>query len=120
MSEIAIVTGASRGIGRAIAVRLARDGYRVAINDLPSAKVELEKLRDEITSSGGLASTFYADVSVEDEVEKMVRDVVQALGGLDVVCETCCSVSLHTFIPLFSLVDDRQCWDLHSETFPQE
>ncbi|PPQ81559.1 hypothetical protein CVT25_013402 [Psilocybe cyanescens] len=85
MSEIAIVTGASRGIGRAIAIRLARDGYHVAVNDLPSAKSELEKLRDEITSAGGTASTFFADVSDEEEVEKMVGDVVQALGGLDVM-----------------------------------
>ncbi|KAH9478057.1 Short-chain dehydrogenase [Psilocybe cubensis] len=85
MPEIAIVTGASRGIGRAIAVRLAKDGYHVAVNDLPSSKDELEKLQDEITSSGGTALTFYADVSVEEQVEKMVTDVVQALGGLDVM-----------------------------------
>lgn len=48
----AIVTGASQGIGRAIALRLADDGFDVAINDLSAAKDNLETLRQEIVAKG--------------------------------------------------------------------
>lgn len=85
MTQVALVTGASRGIGKGIAIRLAKDGFHVAINDLPSANSELEQLREEITQSGGTALVVFADVSVESEVEKMILDVVNTLGSLDVV-----------------------------------
>lgn len=86
MSGIALITGASRGIGRAIAIRLAKDGYKIAINDLASSKSELEQVVEEIKNVGSEAEMFFADISVEEEVEKMVAAVVQSMGGLDVVC----------------------------------
>lgn len=81
----ALVTGASRGIGRAIACRLSQDGFTVAINDLPSQKTQLEEVQAFITQQGGKASTFFADVSVENEVIQMIDSVVEQTGGLDVV-----------------------------------
>ena len=73
-------------MGQAIALRLA-DGFGVAINDLPSAKDNLESLSEELTSKG--RRTYYivaADVSVEAEVQSMVSTVVEKLGELNVVC----------------------------------
>ena len=81
----ALVTGASRGIGRGIACRLSRDGFTVAINDLPSQKSQLEELQAHITEQGGKALTVLADVSVKNEVIPMIESVVGQTGGLDVV-----------------------------------
>lgn len=52
MSQIAFVSGAGRGIGRAIAIRLAQDGYDVAINDIPASKIALEETASEIEKTG--------------------------------------------------------------------
>ncbi|KAF8911434.1 hypothetical protein CPB84DRAFT_1841930 [Gymnopilus junonius] len=84
MTGAALVTGASRGIGRAIALRLAKDGYDVAINDLVSQQNELERLRAEIMELGKASSIFIANVSVEKEVESMISAVVDQMGTLDV------------------------------------
>ena len=86
MPGVAIVTGASRGIGRAIASRLVRDGFKVALNDLSSQRSELEALSSELSRSGNETCVSPADVSVESEVKAMIDDVVSKLGGLDVVC----------------------------------
>jgi NAD(P)-dependent dehydrogenase (short-subunit alcohol dehydrogenase family) len=82
---VALVTGASQGIGRAIALRLADDGYDVAINDIPRSKENLEKLSQEIQSKGRKTFSFVGDVSVEDDVKGMIAGTVAYLGSLDVV-----------------------------------
>lgn len=84
---IALVTGSARGIGRAIALRLAQDGFDVAVNDIAARKGELEDLQKQITSTneGGRCAIVPADVSSESEVKGMIESVVQELGGLDVV-----------------------------------
>jgi NAD(P)-dependent dehydrogenase (short-subunit alcohol dehydrogenase family) len=83
-TKIALVTGAARGIGRAIALRLADDGLDVAVNDRLSSP-ELDGLVREIESKGRRSLAVTGDVSLEPEVEKTVRKVVQDLGSLDVV-----------------------------------
>ncbi|KAF9558587.1 NAD(P)-binding protein [Agrocybe pediades] len=85
MSGVAVVTGASQGIGRAIAVRLAADGFQVVVNDLPSRLSDLKELCMEIGKSGGKAFPVLADVSDEEQVRKMVNDVVEKAGSLDVM-----------------------------------
>ena len=83
-TKVALVTGAARGIGRAIALRLARDGLDVAVNDISSSP-ELNGLVREIESKGRHSVAVPADISLEQDVEKTIQKVVQDLGSLDVV-----------------------------------
>ncbi len=72
-SRIALVTGAARGIGRGIALRLAADGLEVAINDIGANADQLEGVAEEIRGTGRRAAAVVADVSDPGEVERMVR-----------------------------------------------
>jgi meso-butanediol dehydrogenase/(S,S)-butanediol dehydrogenase/diacetyl reductase len=83
MDRVAIVTGAGRGIGRAIALRLAKDGLIVAVNDVNADN--LNKVAKEIEAMGCKTLAILADVSNRDEVYKMVDQVVEKFGRLDVM-----------------------------------
>jgi enoyl-[acyl-carrier protein] reductase III len=80
----ALVTGASRGIGRACALRLARCGADVAVNFLTS-KGPVAEVVKEIQSFGVRCFAVRADVSERDDVSAMVETVVERFGGLDII-----------------------------------
>ncbi|KAF1017411.1 MAG: 3-oxoacyl-[acyl-carrier-protein] reductase FabG [Stenotrophomonas maltophilia] len=84
VSRTALVTGASRGIGAAIARRLSRDGFAVAINYASNA-AEADALVAELTAAGGTAFAVKADVSDAAQVRAMFDAVEAALGRIDVL-----------------------------------
>jgi 3-oxoacyl-[acyl-carrier protein] reductase len=81
---VAVITGASRGIGAATASVLARHGYRVVVNHRASAP-QAEEVVATIAAAGGEAFAIKADVTVPDDVSAMVDEVNQRWGGIDVL-----------------------------------
>ncbi|KAL9266384.1 3-oxoacyl-[acyl-carrier-protein] reductase, chloroplastic-like protein, partial [Drosera capensis] len=83
-APVVVVTGASRGIGRAIALSLGKAGCKVLVNYARSSK-EAEEVSTEIEASGGEALTFKGDVSKEDDVDSMIKTAVDTWGTVDVL-----------------------------------
>ncbi len=83
-NRTALVTGGSRGIGRAISIALAREGARVAVN-YAGNKAAAEATLAEIRKDGGNAATFQADVSDPAAVNRLVGEVEGALGPVDLL-----------------------------------
>ncbi|MBO5588666.1 MAG: 3-oxoacyl-ACP reductase FabG, partial [Anaerovibrio sp.] len=80
----ALVTGGSRGIGRAIAIKLAAEGAAVAINYAGNAKAA-EEVKSIIEAAGGKAMIVQADVSNGESVDAMIKEVVDTFGGIDIL-----------------------------------
>ncbi|KJX99228.1 diacetyl reductase like protein [Zymoseptoria brevis] len=83
MGRVAIVTGSARGIGKAIALQLATDGYDVAINDIQANQDIAEETAKEIEALGRKSTVVLADVSKLAEVEEMIQKAVNDLGPLN-------------------------------------
>ena len=82
--KVALVTGASRGIGRAIAECFAQGGAAVVIN-CSSSLAEAEEVANGIKAQGGLAITLQADIGDVAQVRKLIKDTVSQLGQLDIL-----------------------------------
>ncbi len=83
MAKTAIITGAGRGIGAAIARRLAKDGFNIAINELTSGSGDA--VAEECRAFGVRAECYTADVSVHAQCEEMVKKVKADFGTIDVL-----------------------------------
>jgi 3-oxoacyl-[acyl-carrier protein] reductase len=103
----AMVAGAGRGNGAAIATTLARAGARVAVIDIEADRART--VAEEITASGGEAVAVTADVRVADDVRRIV-DEMGAFGGIDVV--VCVAGGMYAFHPFRKLVEwSEDVWD---------
>ncbi|WP_433502012.1 acetoin reductase [Pseudonocardia halophobica] len=94
----ALVTGAGRGIGRAIALRLAKDGHAVAVNDVNKANAE--SVAGEIADAGGSSVALPFDVTSRDAVFEGVAATVEQLGGLDVMVNNAGIAQVKTLLEL--------------------
>jgi 3-oxoacyl-[acyl-carrier protein] reductase len=83
--KVALVTGSARGIGRAIALKLAEVGADIAVNDIPTAAEPLEAVAGEIRALGRQALAITADVSMAADVNRLVEAVIGTYGRLDIL-----------------------------------
>ncbi len=82
--QVAVVTGASKGIGKAIAVALAKEGYLVIVNYNGSEEAATKTV-DEIIANGGKAKAYQCNVSQYDACQAFIEEVVNTYGGIDVL-----------------------------------
>lgn len=106
--KVALVTGASRGIGAALALRLVDEGYAVVVNYARSA-TEAEALVKRITDEGGRAVAIQADVSKSEDVRRLFDETENRLGKLDVL------VNNAGVLKMVSLADSSD--ELYENTF---
>jgi len=109
MSDIqkaAIVTGASRGIGRAVALRLAHEGFAVVVN-YAGNQAEADKVVGEIESAGGKAIAVRADVSKTPDVVHLFDETEKAFGGVDVLVNNAGIMALKPIAEMEDKLFDR-------------
>lgn len=106
-ARVALVTGAARRIGRAIALALAHDGWAVAIHHR-SADADAERTRADAVAAGARAVLLQADLAHEDEAQALVPRAAEALGPLSLLVNNAAAFRMDR-------IDDatRDSWDLH-------
>lgn len=81
----AVITGSARGIGAAIALRLAKDGFDIALNDISEKSFENNDITENIKALGVKCEKYIADVSDGEQVEAMVKAIKDDFGSVDVL-----------------------------------
>src|SRR5699024_5158950 len=84
MSKTALVTGASRGIGREIALTLGAEGHTVIVN-YSGSKDKADAVVEEIKSNGGTAESYQCHVQNADDVKAMIKHITDTYGSIDIV-----------------------------------
>ena len=101
--KVILITGASRGIGRALAYGLAQDDSNIIIANYNKSEDKANELKDELVSNGKNIETYKADVSKRNEVEEMVSFVINKYGKIDVLINNA-GIS---FVKMFTDVSDE-------------
>jgi 3-oxoacyl-[acyl-carrier protein] reductase len=101
--KVAVVTGASKGIGAAIAKQLAADGAQVVVN-YASSRQAAEAVVSEITQAGGDAIAVEASVAKESDIDKLLAETTQAYGKLDILVN---NAGVYAFSPLEQVTADE-------------
>lgn len=109
--QVAIVTGASRGIGRAIAVALASEGAKVVVNYASSASAA-EEVVAEIKTKGGEAIAIHADVSQESQVDSLIKSAIDSWGRVDILVNNA-GITRDTLLLRMKLEDWQSVIDLN-------
>ncbi|WP_438388999.1 SDR family NAD(P)-dependent oxidoreductase, partial [Actinopolyspora saharensis] len=110
--RVALVTGGSRGVGRGIALRLARDGAAVAVNYRKDAGAA-RSVVDEITSTGGRAQAYPGSVIDENAVLPMLSAINDELGTLDLLVSNAGTASRGTSIADTDRAEYQRLLDVH-------
>ena len=84
MNKVALITGATRGIGKQIALKLAQNGYDIALN-YRTQNEELENIKEEIESNNVKCLTVQGDVSSFEDCERFVKEIIEEYGKIDVL-----------------------------------
>ncbi|HZT44078.1 MAG TPA: SDR family oxidoreductase [Chthonomonadaceae bacterium] len=106
--QVGLITGGGTGLGREIALQLAREGMRLAIA-YSRSQTEAEQVVAEIGTSGGQAAAFQADLRQTSEAERLVREVTAAFGRLDLLIHNAATTRFIPFADLNAV--DEATWD---------
>lgn len=106
--RVALVTGASRGIGQALAVGLAKEGYDIILTDLPGQDAGLRETANLVTLQDRMAHIFHVDVSKKPDVEVMVKVALEEAGRIDVLVNNAGILK-----PALLQDIDEASWDAH-------
>ena len=101
--KVAVVTGASKGIGAAIAKALAVEGAAVVVN-YASSRAGADKVVAEITANGGKAVAVQADVAKKPDIERLFAETKKAFGALDILVN---NAGIYEFLPLEKITEDH-------------
>ena len=101
--KIAVVTGASKGIGAAIAKQLAAEGAAIVVN-YASSKASADKVVAEIAAEGGKAIAVHADVAKKADIEHLFAETTKAFGSLDILVN---NAGIYEFSPLESITEEH-------------
>src|SRR5207247_1430256 len=101
--KVAVVTGASKGIGASIAKHLAAEGAAVVVN-YASSKSDADKVVAEITGDGGQAVAVQADVAKKADIVRLFAETKKAFGALDILVN---NAGIYKFVPLEDVTEEH-------------
>src|SRR3989454_1191787 len=101
--KIAVVTGASKGIGAGIAKEFAAEGASVIVN-YASSKTDADKVVDEISKRGGKAVAVQGNVAKKAEVERLFAEAEKAFGKIDILVN---NAGVYEFVPLEEVTEEK-------------